>query len=95
MVLGPFLHEELGQRHISWFGVIPKASQPGKWRLIVDLSHPKGKSVNDGISPELCSLHYVKADDVAQGYGNQAPVHKINGKDKHKECLLDGPRAPT
>ena len=23
---------------ISWFGVIPKASQPGKWRLILDVS---------------------------------------------------------
>ena len=65
VVLGPFLHEELRQRHISRFGVIPKANQPGKWRLIVHLSHPKGKSVNDGVSPELCSLHYVKADDVA------------------------------
>ena len=33
---------------ISPFGVIPKSSQPGKWRLIVDLSSPEGKSVNDG-----------------------------------------------
>ena len=62
VVLGPFLHEEI---QINRFGVIPKASQPGKWRLIVDLSHPEGKSVNDGIDPELCSLNYVKVDDVA------------------------------
>lgn len=26
--------------HINRFGVIPKRYQPGKWRLIVDLSHP-------------------------------------------------------
>ena len=38
------------------FGVIPKPHQQGKWRLIVDLSHPEGSSVNDGIPPELCSL---------------------------------------
>ena len=48
----------------------PKVSQPGKWRLIVDPSHPEGKSVNDGISPELCSLHYARVDDVAQTYGS-------------------------
>ena len=35
--------------HISPFGVIPK-SEPGKWRLIVDLSSPCGNSVNDGIN---------------------------------------------
>ena len=35
--------------HISRFGVIPKNNQPGKWRLILDLSSPEGHSVNDGI----------------------------------------------
>ena len=52
--------------HISRFGVIPKSSQPGKWRLIVDLSDPVGSSVNDGISRELCSLSYVSIDDAAR-----------------------------
>ena len=28
--------------HLSRFGVIPKKRQPGKWRLIVDLSSPDG-----------------------------------------------------
>ena len=49
---------------INRFGVIPKPHQPGKWRLIVDLSHPKGSSVNDGVESELCSLSYASADDV-------------------------------
>ena len=60
VVLGPFLRQEVSEVHISRFGVIPKSSQPGKWQLIIDLSYPEGKSVNDGISPKLCSLHYVK-----------------------------------
>ena len=30
-----------------------KNHQPNKWRLIVDLSHPKGHSVNSGISKQL------------------------------------------
>ena len=52
--------------HISRFNVIPKRSQPGKWRLIVDLSDPDGKSINDGISGEGCSLSYVSVDDAAR-----------------------------
>ena len=36
----------------------------GKWRLIVDLSSPAEMSVNDGIEPELCSLQYLRVDEV-------------------------------
>ena len=43
--------------------VIPKPHQPGKWRLIKDLSFSKGESVNDGIGSELCSVSYAKVDD--------------------------------
>jgi hypothetical protein len=43
--------------------MIPKG-QPGKWRLILDLSSPHGRSVNDGIDPEQFSLHYIKFDEV-------------------------------
>ena len=50
--------------HVSPFGVIPKKSKPGKWRLIIDLSTPNGHSVNDGIEKELCSLSYVSIDQV-------------------------------
>ena len=51
--------------HVSRFGVIPKPHQPGKWRLIVDLSHPHGRSINDGVSPELCSLAYASIDQAS------------------------------
>ena len=57
---------QLTEVHISRFGVIPKPHQPGKWRLIVDMSHPKGSSINDGISPELCSLAYASIDDAVK-----------------------------
>jgi len=52
--------------HRSQFGVVPK-STPGKWRLIVDLSSPEGKSVNDGVSVPQCSLTYVRVEDAIQG----------------------------
>ena len=51
---------------INRIGVIPKKSNPGEWRLITDLSFPPGNSVNDGISPELTSLSYIKVDQIAQ-----------------------------
>ena len=51
--------------HTSPIGIIPKSSQPGKFRLIVDLSAPKGFSINDGVSSELCSLEYTSVDVAA------------------------------
>ena len=61
-VVGPLVAGSI-PLHINRFGVIPKPHQPGKWRLIVDLSHPAGHSVNDGTEPELCSLSYAYIDD--------------------------------
>ena len=62
--MGPLPQPGVGL-HVSRFGVIPKAHQSGKWRLIVDLSHPKGASINDGIDPSLCSLSYTSVDEAA------------------------------
>ena len=33
--------------------------------VIVNLSSPRGNSVNDGINKEWCSLLYISVDDVA------------------------------
>ena len=52
--------------HVSHFGVIPKPHQRGKWRLITDLSSPKGWSVNDGVAPSLCSASYASVDDAVR-----------------------------
>ena len=48
---------------ISSLGAVPKKHSDSKWRPILDLSHPKGSSVNDGI---ICSIilssRYSKKD---------------------------------
>lgn len=62
-IVGPLAVDSI-PLHINRFGVILKPHQPGKWRLIVDLSHPPGYSINDGIQPELCSLSYASIDDA-------------------------------
>ena len=46
---GPFPLSYTLMVHVNRFGVVPKKHQPGKWRLITDLSFPEKKSVNDAI----------------------------------------------
>ena len=68
--LGRVIHLEDGEDdkdiRVSRFGVIPKPHQPGKWRLITDLSSPKGSSVNDGIDSAVCSVSYASLDDAVR-----------------------------
>ena len=64
-IIGPVSADVEGI-HVSRFGIIPKPHQPGKWRLITDLSHPRSASVNDGIDPQYCSLSYVSVDDAVR-----------------------------
>ena len=45
--------EEQALTHCNPIGMIPKNHQPGKFRLIVNLSAPEGSSVNDAISSDL------------------------------------------
>ena len=63
-IAGPFLQGNIQGGQVSRFGVLPKHHQINSWRLIVDLSHPPGFSVNGGIPKDLCSLHYVTIDDA-------------------------------
>ena len=44
----------------------------------MDLSHPKGKSVNDGIETELYSLRYTSVDEAiylwVMGHGSRSLI---------------------
>ena len=64
-ILGPFPAGSLPGLQVSRFGVNPKGKS-GKWRLIVDLSSPEGKSVNDGIDSDLFSMSYVTVDGAVE-----------------------------
>lgn len=80
-VAGPFSRPPIPNLHTSSFGVIPKSGQPGKWRLIVDLSSPEGSSVNDGIDPDSFSLQYIKVDDIIKmvaAHGTRALIAKFD-----------------
>ena len=64
-IVGPLPRGFVDNVQVSRFGLIPKKS-PGEWRLIVDLSSPEGRSVNDGVYEHLCSLKYVTVEDALQ-----------------------------
>ena len=68
-VAGPFNVPPLPNLHISSFGVIPQKGQPGKWRLIVDLSSPRGGSMNKGINLDEFSLQYIRVDKIISMVG--------------------------
>ena len=80
-LLGPLRAQDSTMVHISRFGAIPKRFQKGKWRLILDLSAPTSRSVNDGINPELCSMSYSSVDQAAKiicSLGRGALMAKID-----------------
>ena len=80
-VAGPFSTPPLPNLHVSRFGVIPKKHQPNKWRLILDLSHPEGHSVNDGVPRDPFSVQYMKVDDIIAGimsFGRGALLAKFD-----------------
>ena len=86
-ILGPINPRSVPGLHTSRFGVIPKGHSSGKWRLITDLSSPEGASVNDGISPTLCSLSYTSVDKVAkaaQRLGPGALLAKVDIKSAYR-----------
>ena len=64
-MIGPLPRRLEDLCHVSRIGVIPKGHTPGRWRLITDLSFPEAASVNDGISPSLCSITYTTVEKVA------------------------------
>ena len=51
---------------VSPIGLVPKSHQSGRWRMIVDLSYPPSRSVNDGIAKEPSSMSYASVDDAVE-----------------------------
>ena len=63
-VLGPFTQPPMTNFQCSPMGLVPKKGNPGKYRLIMDLSHPEGDSINTYI-PKDGSLVSYKPFDLA------------------------------
>ena len=61
---GPFESSPFASLHCSPLGAVPK--KDGSHRLILDLSSPRGSSINEGISPDLYSVKYSNFDDAVK-----------------------------
>lgn len=84
---GPFLEPPFEQFHCSPLGAVPK--KDGTHRIILDLSSPKGDSINDGISPTAYSVHYSSFDDavsMVRSVGTSAFLAKLDIKHAFRLC---------
>ena len=63
-MVGPMLPQLFSTVHCSPVGYVPKGKGMGHWRMIVGLSCPHGRSINDGIHPNLASLQYSLVDNA-------------------------------
>jgi hypothetical protein len=86
-ILGPFNKKPLPNLRINPVGLVPKKS--GGWRLISNLSHPNGFSVNDFIDPDVCSVQYSKFDnaiEIIQSLGISSLIAKKDVKSAFNLC---------
>ena len=84
---GPFSIAPFDLSHCSPIGAAPKSD--GSARLILDLSSPRGDSVNDGISQEEFKCKYSKFDDAVNlvvQLGPGAFMAKIDIKHAFRLC---------
>ena len=94
-ISGPFSSPPFSMCHCSPLGAVLKPF--GKISLILDLSQPRGTSVNEGILEEFCSVRYSVFDDaakLARLAGESAMMAKIDRKHAFWLCpvrMVDRP----
>ena len=85
-LLGPFPPQDCPAVITSSLAVIPKKTF-GKWRVIVDLSRPKGHSVNDSLLRQHTHLAYASVEDAAHimhHLGQGSLLAKLDIKDAYR-----------
>ena len=74
--------------HLSPLGAIRR---PNRWRLIMDLSAPRGCSVNDGISKDSSTCHYASVDQPASqiySWGKGTLMAKMDIKQAYRNIPI-------
>ena len=88
--LGPFLCPPCADFIASPLGAFQKRSS-GKVRVVHDLSYPRGRSVNDFVSREECSVQYLSMDSVVSAvkkFGRNALLAKADLSDAYHHVLV-------
>ena len=84
---GPFNSPPFEIFHCSPLGAVPKSD--GSFRLILDLSSPRGQAINEGISQERYSVVYSSFDDavvIVRELGVSCFMGKIDVKHAFRLC---------
>ena len=84
---GPFLQSSFAQLHCSPLGAVPK--KDGTYRIILDLSSPRGSSINEWIDPSLYSVRYSSFDNAVKlvaDLGSNAYMAKLDIKHAFRLC---------
>ena len=82
-IKGPFLHPPFSNFMSSPLGLVPK-KEIGQYRLIHDLSFPKGDSVNSHIPEEFTTVSYQNIEtviDLVHSHGYNCLMSKADIKD--------------
>jgi hypothetical protein len=82
-IAGPFNVPPIKNLIVSPLGLVPK-KEPGQFRVIHDLSYPKGNSVNSHIDPYFTSVQYETLDhcvNIIQTLGKDSLIAKADLKD--------------
>ena len=107
-VMSRYIDEELKLNRLIRFSLatdifiapLSESSQKkrgNKWRLIVDLSSPKGASINNGISSALTSIRYASIDDTVQTIhrlGNGTLMAKLDLKAAYRSVPIHPDNPP-
>ena len=96
-MLGPLDTLPFEEFQISPIGLVPKKA-PGEFRMITNLSSPKGKSVNDGILEEFVHVSYSSLEDAIRlicQCGSSPFLAKLDIKHAYQTlnihfCVLNG-----
>ena len=86
-VAGPFRQTPYEKLACSPLGAVPK--KDGSYRLIIDLSSPPGRSINDGVLKNDHSVVFSRFDDavtMVQHLGKGAIMAKIDIKHAFRIC---------
>ena len=93
-ILGPYSSPPVENATYSPLYAIPK-SEPGKYRLIHDLSKPKGCSVNENIPDDTKTVHYCSVMEVADFLKSESDLGvdayymaKVDLKDAYRCCPI-------
>ena len=90
-LVGPLPQGLVAVIKTSPIGLVPKTHQPGRWRMIVDLSFPFDHSVNAGISEKLSSITYARVDDAVVGIqklGRGTTLVKLDLQNAYRNILI-------